>query len=289
MFDRTRRSLKKSQLENRTNENALFLAIRSNQWDHCRELLHSNEGFCLALYDYGSGWSTLHEACHQNAPVDIIDAIHSFCPQLIEHKGSGFYPVHCACIRASDEVVEFLLRETPQTLSTMTKDKCMYVPLFEAIDNKRAPSLIKKLLMINLNAVHSTRIFGGTRMTPISHHVNINRYILKTCEMKGSKDISNFKQTLSLLLMAYLHETVEETEFCGKQFLIHDAILYNSSLSNSFVLLIKFLLRTTNLDFARSDKQGNYPMHLACKYWVPTGTNKGTDANVIDSIVQEKF
>lgn len=255
---------------------ALLNAVNRWKWEETRELLKRTDASRLVQHTDNDGDSTLYWACYRNAPVDIVEAIHKIHPSLITKRSvyGGTTPIDYACRYSPEDLVKYLLRAGPHTVALA--DNSGWLPLHYAVFCRRSPSVIKLLLLEFPSAINATDIWGETSL-----HVFVNLwsreiekvypYDLHTLprrdvnKLDGSmRGLIRFQESLSLLLMAYVHGNVEDSFRRADQWLLlHEALRVNtvSIAPLCMQVLIKLSSRTES---TTPDKEGNFPLHLAC-------------------------
>lgn len=145
-------------------DSALYIALLNKQWDECRRLLMlgGRDGARLTSYVHNDGNTPLHEACYENAPVDIVKSIYEVGgdKQATKRNINHSSPLHVACQYASEEVIFFLLDVAPQA-ATM-EDDSGELPLHEALRCEREPSVVKRVFTVNPTAAYAANAEGWT-------------------------------------------------------------------------------------------------------------------------------
>lgn len=254
--------------EEHTEDDALFKAIQLQRWIESKDLLRRSDA--LRLVQYGgdcTSLTSLHESCILRAPFEIVQMICNIDPrQATLQSFNGHNSLHYACFGGSEEVVALLLAIAPQTAAM--PNNWGKLPLSEAIFGRSPPSVIKRLLCINSDAINTADENG---FTPLMHFVigwngeltevypNLDRL---TSYFPGDVDgITTFKETFILLLKAYTHGAMEETD-TSCWIPLHEALKQNHvAIPSKFLLALD---QTMHMECVKPDEGSNFPLHLAC-------------------------
>lgn len=250
-----------------TAENELYQAIINCRWEKSRELLKSNDALRLAKYmgkpdetrACGST-GTLHIACCRNAPLDIVRDLYSVYAPLVERKDDAYAtPLTYACSGASGDVIDFLLKHCPRAAST--PDYFGRVPLHCAIARRRPPSIVQKLLTTDPASVMKKNRDGET---PIDTLFKVWAEDIRTLSQNASLIEENidvalkFKETLSLLFVVFVHRDMKKLP--NDKWLLW-VLIYAIKVKPFY---IRVLLSTIREECLKVDKEGNFPLHIAC-------------------------
>lgn len=245
-----------------TQFNTLYKAVLHSQWEQARVVLRS-EGAAelLTIKNVTANRNLLHEACRKIAPLDIVKLIVELYPDSVRQVGKlGGTPVNNACRWASEEVALFLLDVAPDTLTV--SNIMSRSPLHNAINWRRSPSIIKKVLQIRMNLIDDKDGFG---VSPL--HLFFWRWEehLKECiddlgalpRGEDNDGLEVVKDTFLLLLQATTNRNVDSI---GTNWLpLHGAL----KLGYIPDIFIEFLVKIMPEELKKVDERGNFPLHLA--------------------------
>lgn len=251
---------------------ALYQAIYDRKWEKVRALLLTSYAGELTRHVNKIGESTLYWACNNNAPIDVVERIHSLRPSLILQRDKyGFTPLHAACYGSSREVAEFLLRETPEAAAVAECDD--WLPLHKAINQNRASPFVRNLLSVHPTAVHAVNRDGDTSLRRFLdiwgqkiERVYPRLEELPRCDLNGVDDYESdgateFERILSHLLMAHARGTVDNPSTSRSWNLSHEVVRHGPTVSIPF-RITQVLLETSGVP--RPDQDGNFVLHVAC-------------------------
>lgn len=245
-------------------DDALYRAIDEQYWNKCRALLQSTDAVRLSKHKGRYGHNALHKACRRNAPIDVVEAIHFLAPKFVEKLRN----VETWC-RASEDVVLFLLSEAP----SIARKPDMYgrLPLHYVAKGRRCTtgpgagqqrassvSVVRRLLTLHPDAVRPPpRGNGHEIVDPIAQFVEEWEKSLT----KDRRAYERFQQTLETLLMVRAHGTIVSSRIPGQWSLSHEA----ARCAVVPTKLVGELWRTASAaDQDRTDREGDYPLHLMC-------------------------
>jgi len=263
----------------------LYRAVVYRNWEYVRSLLqdHPNKLEFTEFTNSRRGETALHNACWWGGPLDIVESYFKVNPSVLMRLDNRLRsPLHYACGYASKEVVEFIIGAAP--MATRLLDTDGLLPLHVAIKNRRAPSIIRKLLAAYPEAIHHTAhcikrdITDADKKTPlellyikwiddlsanIKGDISYLEYLVEGMDCDG---LTTLKGSLQILLDAYFQTTTDEgSNGMGeenKKYPLHLALhLPDHILPSTFKhFMIKISPETK---FREQDKGGNLPLHIA--------------------------
>lgn len=270
-------------------DDVLLEAVFDREWDSSRELLNGSNAPSLVRYRNEVGESALHFACLYDAPLDVVESLCRHyrsdedesgindisCNDLVEIST----PLHSACAYADEEVVSLLLTTFPQ--DTAQPDPLTgALPLHNAVDYRRGPTVVRKLLSVHPTAVHAAtyddeydtplrRLTNKFRrnefdLRRLSGHTNVAVYsadndLVVTNNERTNENDKLLREMLLLLLTAHVYGTIEVDKRREHLLLpLHEVIRLRLDVD---VRLIRALDRS---ECARHDDSRNFPLHLAC-------------------------
>lgn len=252
-----------------SNKNALYEAVFNSHWEKCRAILWSNkDGSRIVHHANGSSScaSILQWACNNDAPVDVVAAIHNTDTTLIERRNkSGEIPLHAACWYSSGNVVEFLLDVKPQTATAV--DRKGNLPIHAAVQSLRRERaiVVQTLLRAHPSSVHAT---DRQNYTPLRKFVEgWVRKIERSYPVlapKVRRNLPEIKQVLSLLLAAHAFGTMKYCSGEEELLLMHQMLCHYHEIPIPIVLIRVLLDNMQRSECARPDQKGNFPLHVAC-------------------------
>lgn len=247
--------------DNLLHDDSLYQAICQRNWEESRALLKRIVAIRLTQFANDLNRNTLHEACYSNAPCDIVEAIHNIRPSLLVQKdNNGWTPLFYSCFYGSDEMLSFLLEVNPLTATMADVDG--WLPLHYAVYYSRAPSLIRRLLVAYPGGVYAANRYGDT---PLSWFMNEwQQTLVLTSGDRRVYEGLMFRKIFSLLLMAYVHGTVQGVKYGDRWLLLHEAVRHNATIPIPSILVQALLQNTTRNVCAQADHGGSFPLHLAC-------------------------
>lgn len=212
--------------------NALNEAVIYRRWDECRNLIRSEDLLRLVHFQDEDGHGPLHMACWRNAPVDLVRSICVADPRhVVWGDRFGRTPLYNACCwGASEQLVALLLTYAPRATGLAY---CGNLPIHEAVQVRRSPSLIRRLLIVHPTSAYARNRFGKSPLNvfltkwqktlsgvyphyerlPSSHYLDGN--------IDG---LTLMIKIFLLLIMAYSHGTVDKTKLKRKWLPLHEAL-----------------------------------------------------------------
>lgn len=228
----------------------------------CRELLSRNNALGLVQYHDKNGCTPLHKACWYNFPLDIIKSMCHLDPTLSTKRSStdGSTPLHRACARASEDVVNFILATGTHAVSIPNRQNRL--PLHDVIDGRRSPKLIKNILLTYPTAIYYVDRY---KRTPLKHF--FHKWLMEANLVGILKDVKfgaearvKVKETLSLLVQAHVYGTVDDTDPRLQKWLaLHETL--KVKMPKMFRLI---LIREMPEELTKLDDYGNFPFHIEC-------------------------
>lgn len=238
---------------------ALSEALIKSDWEECRELLKHSEALHLVQYRYRDDPGNLTLACMMNTPVDIVRLICETDPEKLTLKDSNnISPVEIAVRHSSEDVVTYMLSVAPPNAK---------LPSCFAINCKRSPSLIKIMIQRDLAAANFDHYMAFIAfITSWTHDLDVAYPDLQRmphgCVFDGNiEGLTLFKETFLLLLMAYIHGTVDNTELPQSWLPMKAALSIKETLSPVFLFALD---NTMHAECVRYDKERNFPLHIVC-------------------------
>lgn len=247
-------------VDNYVRNDSLFNALNNNRWDECVLLMKRPDS--QRLVNHHNGWSSLHEACWNNARLDVVQGIVRIEPGLTTKQDFRSHtPLYHACSSASDSVVKFLLDNAPKSASTPNEYGTL--PLHVAIKYRRSTAIIKQLLKTYPAAIFSSH-------SPIEHFLifwkkDLDKLYPDVDDLIRAHDdtISFVKETFFLLLNFFFRGTDDDVVLhFDKWQPMHDALrLKNVTISRT---LIRIIAHHSHMKCATPDSNRNFPLHLTC-------------------------
>lgn len=257
---------------------ALVDAIRKRGWDECRALLGRSDALRLVTNPEMRNTNVLHLAITMRAPLDVVETILRTHPLLVSEpdRCTGRNSLHKMLLyRYSDHVnlrvLDLLLKTAPH--ATAQADWDGKLPLLVAVKDMQSSTIFEKLLTVHPT---SARAVDELRESPFSYFSSF--FMGRPSKRRTQTFNLNDKRTLSLLLMAYVRGTVEDTpnttlSSAREWLLLHEVMRHCVTAGISCEVVLKLLEASNRNECARHDLEGNFPLHLACswtEYYIQT-------------------
>lgn len=215
----------------------------------------------------GETESALGDACNLNAPLDIIEQIYYSYPEAIIQRGSsGFTPLFTSYYGSSCAVAIFLLDKSPITAQIQDDDG--WLPLHQAVDEKRGPVIIRQLLTAHPDAVNARTM--DTNETPLDLLCRVwkgdmEAYISHGTEFSDGRDddgMTTLKETLDLFISFLVLPSPAIESNTDTTYPLHNALLldeknYLPPICQEFIVLIH------QDEIMKMDTNADYPLHIA--------------------------
>ena len=264
---------------------ALYLALLTQDWKQARMLLSNNDSDYAADLVKNQRYNMLYAACtyndnhHNPVPMDIIMTIHRISPkQILYRDGNGRTILHISCYRSHHRVVQFLLLHAPQ--SATLPDRYGKLPLHLALRYSNTYSGGGLLLIVEyLLDIYPKALFmkDQKRKTPLDYFVQRWNKLLQRVYRKYTyfhivpsndldyEDLHTIKSIFSLILKAEKrHSFIPHSNlpFSSKTNLIplNKAFLSKTIPSLSMFLLLDLIPFS---EFEKKDSCGNTLLHIA--------------------------
>jgi len=239
-------------------DDALYWTFFNQSWEESRDLLTRRDSRRLLRYRDEKKRSPLSMASNRNAPLDIVKSICNMDLQQVLHQDyDKNTPLCYACAGASEKVLMFLLYTAPQAAAIPDIDGRL--PLHWAIEFRRSPTIIKKLLEIHPTAIYASDILGCTPL-----NLFFRRSMPELINEKSSVsrvDVWSLKNTMCLLTMAHAHRTINKADIFPQEWLPLHEVLQITKTPKDYLL---FGIQAMREKLPTQDSAGNFPLHILC-------------------------
>ena len=189
----------------------------------------------------------IHVACCWGNRVDTADTIKYMLkldPELInEEKSNGYLPIHCAARYGRTKSIVLLLKYDPDMASKEVNDGSQQLPLHLACNNDTNLGSIQALYDAYPEAIFASDADGDTPAISANHPV-LDFLETQLVYARRAQDMTAMT-------------TVDENGWLP----LHRALNDDAPLGS-----IKLLMRANPTSLQVCDRNGVYPVHIACKF-----------------------
>ena len=268
--------MKKYNNNKRTNvEDAFWMAMNNENWNVIREFIRGGDAKRIVQYALLRRWNVISAACAMNAPVDVVESVRELHPAFVDAKNRNrTTPLHIACGNATEEVVEYLLRTAPRSVAETTKFGTL--PLHEAVRHRRSASLVRRVLLAHPTAVyHKWNEYVNIWRRDLDNVYPDLRRLPRHDVRRIDEPIdgaTRVLRTFSVLFEAYVRGFVAVEENDDENVvppqirwsLLRETLRHSRDASVPTIVVRVVVDDASGTEFAYSDFEGNFPLHLAC-------------------------
>ena len=232
----------------------IHYAVTAKSTTFCKQLI---DAYPESLWSRaGVGWLSIHRACAHGEGDDTADIIQYMLemePELINDEDSkGFLPIHYAAMYGRTKSIELLLKFDPNAASNVINDGSrligLWLPLHFACRFSTNLSTIQVLYDAYPEAIFTS---DSGRRTPLDIARNQPR----------NQPAIDFLQTQLLYARRAQDMTAMATVDDDGWLPLHRALKDDAPLGS-----IKLLVRGNPDALQVADRNGIYPVHIACKF-----------------------